>query len=88
MVSNGYSHVFAHLGGHFCMNQVHYTREVEKPAVLEPFASVQPQIEAMNSIRMMNLVDAAKEQAGQSSDGIRYAICSLFFHTEGYDEVC
>lgn len=55
------------------MNQVYYTREVERPDVLEPFVSVQPQIEAMNSLRMMSLVDAAREQAGQSSDGIRCA---------------
>lgn len=72
MLSQGYSHVFAHLGGHFCMNQLYYTREVERPDVLEPFVSVKPQIEEMCSLRMMNLKEAAQEQAAQSSDGIRY----------------
>jgi FAD/FMN-containing dehydrogenase len=74
MVSQGYSHVFAALGGHFCMNQVYYTREEERPAVLEPFVSVQPQLESMNSMRMMTLKEAASEQANQSSDGIRYVL--------------
>ena len=72
MVSQGFSDAFAALGGHFCMNQLYYTREVEKPAVLEPFVGVQPQIDAMNSMRMLTLKDAANEQAQQSSDGVRY----------------
>lgn len=78
MISQGYSGVFAELGGHFCMNQVYYTREVERPDVLEPFVSVQPQIEQMNSMRMLNLRDAANEQAAQSSDGVRYVHCYFF----------
>lgn len=73
MVSQGYSTTFADLGGHFCMNQLYYTREVEKPLVLEPFVTVQPQIVALNSMRMLTLKDAANEQAQQSSDGIRCA---------------
>ncbi|KAF2865235.1 hypothetical protein BDV95DRAFT_260051 [Massariosphaeria phaeospora] len=73
MVSQGYSGLFKALGGHFCMNQLYYTREVEKPAVLEPFVSVQPQIDAMNSMRMLTLKDAANEQAKQSSDCVRCA---------------
>lgn len=71
MISQGYSGAFAQLGGHFCMNQVYYTREVEKPEVLEPFITVQPQIEPMNSMRMLNLKDAANEQTAQASDGVR-----------------
>jgi hypothetical protein len=76
MVSQGYSGVFAALGGHFCMNQLYYTREVEKPEVLEPFVTVQPQVEAMNSMRMLNLSEAANEQAKQSSDAVRYVSIS------------
>jgi hypothetical protein len=53
------------------MNQVYYTQEVEKPEVLEPFVSVQPQIEVMNSMRMLDLKEAAGEQAKQSSDAVR-----------------
>lgn len=71
MISQGFSDAFADLGGHFCLNQLYYTREVEKPVVLEPFVTVQPQIDAMNSMRILTLTDAANEQAQQSSDGIR-----------------
>jgi hypothetical protein len=74
MISQGYSHHFAALGGHLCMNQVYYTREVERPAVLEPFVSVQPQFEPLNTMRMMTLKEAANEQASQSSDGVRYGL--------------
>jgi hypothetical protein len=56
------------------MNQVYYTREVERPAVLEPFVSVQPQVEPLNTMRMMTLKEAANEQASQSSDGVRYGL--------------
>ncbi|KAF2106111.1 hypothetical protein BDV96DRAFT_591461 [Lophiotrema nucula] len=73
MVSQGFSHVFAALGGHFCMNQLYNTRDEEKPAVLEPFVNVQPQVDQMNSMRMLTLKEAANEQAQQSSDGVRCA---------------
>ena len=49
-----------------CQNQVYYTQEVEKPAVLEPFVRVTPQIEALNSMRMMSVKDAASEQASDA----------------------
>ena len=71
MISQGYSGMFADLGGHFCMNQLYYTREVENPEILQPFVGVQPQIDAMNSMRMLNLKEAANEQAQQSSDAVR-----------------
>ncbi|XDG00627.1 hypothetical protein ABKA04_000242 [Annulohypoxylon sp. FPYF3050] len=69
----GYSAAFAQMGGDLCMNQLYYTREVEKPAVLEPFVSIQPQVEQLNSMRMLSLKDAAAEQSQQSADGIRCA---------------
>lgn len=71
MISQGYSHAFAALGGHLAMNQLYYTREVEKPVVLEPFANVQPRVDALNSMRIMTLKEAANEQAKQS-DGVMY----------------
>lgn len=46
-----------------CQNQVYYTKEVERPAVLEPFVSITPQIDVMNSMRMLTLKEAASEQA-------------------------
>ncbi|KAF2678229.1 FAD-binding domain-containing protein [Lentithecium fluviatile CBS 122367] len=71
MVSQGYGGVFAEFGGHFCMNQLYYPGDVKKPKVLEPFVSVQPQIDPTKSMRMLNLKDAANEQAQQSSNAVR-----------------
>ena len=72
MISQGYSIAFAQVnGGHVCMNQLYYTKEIEKPAVLEPFINMPNEIKPMNSMRMLTLNEAAKEQAQQSSDGIR-----------------
>lgn len=47
-----------------CQNQVYYTQKVDQPpAVLEPFVSVVPQIDQMNSMRALTLKEAASEQA-------------------------
>ncbi|OTA76491.1 hypothetical protein M434DRAFT_88032 [Hypoxylon sp. CO27-5] len=73
MISIGYSAAFAQFGGELCMNQLYYTRAVEKPLVLEPFASVQPQIDQLNSMRTLTLKEAAEEQGKQSADGVRCA---------------
>ena len=80
MLSQGYSGYLADLGGHFCMNQLYYTCEVESPEVLEPFVTVQPQIEPMNSMRMLNLKDAVNKQAAQSLDGVRYVVTLSTLH--------
>ncbi|CAJ2501265.1 Uu.00g041180.m01.CDS01 [Anthostomella pinea] len=61
----------AQFGQTMGLNQLYYTREVENPPVLDPFAKVQPQMEQLNSMRMINLKDAAAEQAAMSSEGIR-----------------
>ncbi|OTB02353.1 hypothetical protein M426DRAFT_74692 [Hypoxylon sp. CI-4A] len=73
MLSIGYSAAFAQLGGELCMNQLYYTQATERPSVLEPFASVQPQIEQLNSMRTLTLKEAATEQERDSSDGTRCA---------------
>jgi hypothetical protein len=65
MISIGYA---AQFGQTVCQNQVYYTQAVEKPAVLEPFTAIQPQIEQMNSIRMMSLKEASSEQANDVRD--------------------
>jgi hypothetical protein len=67
----GYSAAFAQMSEIMCMNQVYYTKEEESPPVLDPFVSMEPQIDQMRSVRMLNLVDAAKEQAGQGSSTSR-----------------
>lgn len=47
------------------MNQMYHLSSTEKPAVLEPFTSIQPQIDPMNSLRIIpNLADASREQTG------------------------
>ncbi|KAK2868015.1 hypothetical protein FQN49_003243 [Arthroderma sp. PD_2] len=63
MISIGYT---AQFGQTMCMNQVYYTQAVEKPAVLEPFTEIQPQLDALNSMRVMGLKDSAKEQAADT----------------------
>ncbi|RYP75050.1 hypothetical protein DL770_007494 [Monosporascus sp. CRB-9-2] len=46
------------------MNQMYYTRAVEKPPVLEPFTSLKTQIGDLNTMRMLSLSEAAGEQHG------------------------
>jgi hypothetical protein len=65
MMSIGYA---AQFGQTMCMNQMYYTREVENPEVLKAFTEVQPQIQQMNSMRMMTLKEAATEQASDAQD--------------------
>lgn len=63
MISLGYT---ALLGTEvMAMNQVYHMGGIEKPAVLEPFTSIQPQIDQLNSLRVIqNLADASREQTG------------------------
>jgi len=68
MLSLGYAAAF---GQNMCMNQTYYTKEVEKPAALEPFVAMQPQLDALNTMRMMSIKEAAEEQAASGSDGVR-----------------
>ncbi|KAI1352836.1 FAD-binding domain-containing protein [Xylaria sp. FL0043] len=63
----------AQFGAVFGLNQVYYTRDVESPPVLDPFVKVQPQLDQYNSVRRINLCDAANEQASMAADGIRVA---------------
>ncbi|KAI1652078.1 FAD-binding domain-containing protein [Daldinia loculata] len=63
----------AQFGQPMGLNQLYYTREVESPPVLDPFVKVQPQLDQLNSMRMVNLKDAAAEQAAMAMEGIRCA---------------
>ncbi|KAK8121695.1 hypothetical protein PG984_010365 [Apiospora sp. TS-2023a] len=72
------------LDGAMGLNQAYYTQEVEKPAVLESFTTdIQPQIDALNSMRMTNLVDAAEEQAKQAMTGVRCAYMNTTVKADG-----
>ncbi|ROW09007.1 hypothetical protein VMCG_02683 [Cytospora schulzeri] len=74
MLSIGYSAAYLQLGGTLCMNQLYYTGATEtSPAVLEPFATVSPQIDQLNSMRAMTLTGAVAEQAQQGTDATRCA---------------
>ncbi|KAI0113989.1 hypothetical protein GGR51DRAFT_578247 [Nemania sp. FL0031] len=74
MLGAGYSTVFAKVSDIVCMNQVYYTKEVENPPVLDPYVNMQPQMDHLRSVRMLDLVDAAKEQAkhGSSTSRVSY----------------
>ncbi|VUC35568.1 unnamed protein product [Clonostachys rosea] len=71
MIGAGYSAAYAQISEIMCMNQVYYTKEVENPPVLDPYVNMQPQLDAMKSVRMLNLVEAANQQAGHGSSTSR-----------------
>ncbi|CRG84676.1 hypothetical protein PISL3812_01930 [Talaromyces islandicus] len=56
-----------------CQNQTYFTRPVEKQAVLEPFTSIQSQIDQLNSMRLQSLKEAASEQLSVAMYKIRCA---------------
>jgi hypothetical protein len=55
------------------LNQVYYTREVENPPEVQPFVSMQPQVDQLNSMRMITAKGAAEEQAAMAMTGVRCA---------------
>ncbi|OJD15367.1 hypothetical protein AJ78_04372 [Emergomyces pasteurianus Ep9510] len=70
MISIGYA---AQFGQIMCHNQVYYTQAVERPPVLEPFTTIQPQVDQLNSMRIQSLVESASEQASDAMDRQRCA---------------
>ncbi|CAG9998324.1 unnamed protein product [Clonostachys byssicola] len=77
MLSTGYSKAYESLGGTLCLNQLYYTKEANKPAVLQPFESMQPQIDAFNTMRNLTLVAAASEQTSQNAASTRAAYMNV-----------
>ncbi|KAJ0116703.1 FAD-binding domain-containing protein [Diaporthe amygdali] len=73
MLSIGYSASYMQLGGYLCLNQVYHTGMAERPDVLDPFVTVSPQVEQLNTMRALTLREAAGEQAQQSADDVRCA---------------
>ncbi|OTB04274.1 hypothetical protein M426DRAFT_321108 [Hypoxylon sp. CI-4A] len=59
------------------LNTIYYTQDVKNPPELEPFVSVQPQIEQFSSVRMMTLKEAATDQAAGVSIGTRCVYMNL-----------
>ncbi|OTA92711.1 hypothetical protein M434DRAFT_396272 [Hypoxylon sp. CO27-5] len=75
MISLGYTAMFGLEP--VAMNQVYYTQEVEKPSALDIFTNVKPQIDSLNTMRMMTLVEASREQAGDTPPNQRSAYMNL-----------
>lgn len=69
MVSIGYGAAFGPQA--MCLNQVYCTKGIDKSPVLDPFTSIQPQLDNLNSMRMHTLAEAVKEQAGDSPNILR-----------------
>ena len=76
MISIGYA---AQFGQTMCQKQVYYTQNFEKPAVLEPFTAIEPQVDQLNSMRLQSLQEAASEQASVAIDQLRWAHSKILF---------
>ena len=70
MISIGYAAMFGN--DLMCLNQPYYLEAVENPPVLDPFTKIQPQIDAMNTMRLQTLNEAANEQAQSAQTHVRY----------------
>ncbi|KAI1841033.1 hypothetical protein JX266_012752 [Neoarthrinium moseri] len=68
MISLSFAAQFGQVMG---LNQAYYTQEVEKPAVLDRFTNMHPQVDQLNSMRMTKLKEAAEAQAKQAMTGVR-----------------
>lgn len=76
-LSIGYSSQFAQFA---CQSQLSYTgvdATESMPEVLKPWADRQPQIEQLNSVRLMTLREAVSEQPAESKGNVRYVIIPL-----------
>ncbi|PQE11747.1 Bifunctional solanapyrone synthase protein [Rutstroemia sp. NJR-2017a WRK4] len=74
MISIGYAAAFGMVA---CQNQVYYTEDVQNPPVLEPFTAIEPQIDALNSLRPLNLTSASSEQASDAKGSQRLAYMNI-----------
>lgn len=70
MISIGFSAMFG--DNPICLNQLYYLEAVENPPVLDPFTKIEPQIDAMNTMRLQSLTEAANEQAQSGQTQVRY----------------
>ncbi|XXG99430.1 hypothetical protein Hte_005769 [Hypoxylon texense] len=72
MVSIGYSAMFG--SDVMCLNQPYYLDAVENPPVLDIFSKMQPQLDALNTMRLQTVAEAAAEQAGGVQSQVRHVI--------------
>ena len=69
MISVGFAAMFGN--DLICLNQPYYLEAVENPPVLDQFTQIQPQIDAMNTMRLQTLSEAANEQAQSAQTQVR-----------------
>jgi hypothetical protein len=75
MLSIGYA---AQFGGNMCMNTVYYTSETQTvPPVLEPFTTIEPQIQQLNSLKPLTLTEASSEQSAGNGLAARCAYMNI-----------
>lgn len=72
MVSTGYSALFG--DDVMCLNQPYYLDEVGNPPVIDVFSKMQPQVDALNTMRLQTVSEAAQEQAGGTQSQVRYVL--------------
>ncbi|KAK4175768.1 hypothetical protein QBC36DRAFT_189127 [Triangularia setosa] len=75
-LSIGYSSQFAQFA---CQSQLFYTgadANENMPDVIRPWADMHPQIEQLNSVRLMTLKEAVAEQPADAKGSVRYVIVS------------
>ncbi|ROV94342.1 hypothetical protein VMCG_08650 [Cytospora schulzeri] len=75
MVSIGYSSMFG--SDVMCLNQPYYLDAVENPPVLDAFSKMQPQIDALNTMRLQTATEAAVEQSGGIQSQVRCAYMNI-----------
>ncbi|RYP70057.1 hypothetical protein DL769_005103 [Monosporascus sp. CRB-8-3] len=77
MISMGYS-AMINPDALMCLNQPYFTQATkELPPEIEPFANVQPQIDAMSTMCIKSLKEAAAEQAAASQSQVRCAYMNI-----------
>ncbi|KAI0379305.1 hypothetical protein F5Y04DRAFT_260138 [Hypomontagnella monticulosa] len=75
MISIGYSAMFG--SDVMCLNQPYYLDAVTNPPVLDVFSKMQPQIDALNTMRLHTVAEAATEQAGGVQSQVRCAYMNI-----------
>lgn len=81
MVSIGYSAMFG--SDIMCLNEPYYLDAVENPPVLDVFSKMQPQMDALNTMRLQTVTEAAAEQAGGIQSQVRHVSrlsCNILRH--------
>ncbi|KAI0843845.1 hypothetical protein F5Y00DRAFT_256502 [Daldinia vernicosa] len=75
MLSIGYSFLMGN--SIMCLNQLYCTQVFENPPELDPFTKVQPQIDALNIMRLHSVKDAAAEQSASGQAQVRCAYMNI-----------